>query len=150
MFITYNHASFHLLWKEKLLKYYVHHCLQNFLLLSMSLLTASIVKKSNFLAEIYLIFLKKCPGPNLKVFRCQIWSHWKDWKSSCQVRQNLALSRKLVALILGWNCVKGLIVTKFVKENQVWRSLERVISKKLFPETTMDKIFEKNSSFHVK
>ena len=150
MFTTYNHASFHLLWKEKLLKYYVHHCLQNFLLLSMSLLTASIVEKSNFLAEIYLIFLKNVLDQTWKSSDAKFWSHWKDWKSSCQVRQNLALSRKLVALILGWNCVKGLIVTKFVKENQVWRSLERVISKKLFPETTMDKIFEKSSSFHVK
>ena len=38
----------------------------------MSLLTASIVKNNVFLAGIYIIFLKKCPGPMLKVFGYQI------------------------------------------------------------------------------
>ena len=38
----------------------------------MSLLTALIVKNRAFLAGIYFIFLKKRPGPNLKVFRYQI------------------------------------------------------------------------------
>ena len=37
----------------------------------MSLLTASIVKNNVFLAGIYIIFLKKCPGSNLKVFGYQ-------------------------------------------------------------------------------
>ena len=48
------------------LKYYEHDCLQNFLLLYMSLLTALIVKNSHILARIYFIFLKKRPRPNLK------------------------------------------------------------------------------------
>ena len=51
MFITNNHASIHLsLEKKKMLnyqkvsKYYEHDCLQNFLLLFTTLLTALIVK----------------------------------------------------------------------------------------------------------
>ena len=39
----------------------------------MSLLTASIIKNSDFLAGIFFIFLKKKrPGPSVKVFRYQI------------------------------------------------------------------------------
>ena len=64
IFITNNHASFHLWWKENLVKYqkvseyYVRDCLQNFLLLFMFLLKAKIVKSSHILAGIYFIFLK--------------------------------------------------------------------------------------------
>ena len=46
--------------------------------------------------------------------------------------------------------MKGLRVTKIVKEVKfegVWGELE---SKKMFPETITHKIFETNSSFHVK
>ena len=72
LFITNDHASFHFWWKENLLnhqklsKYYEHDCL-------ISLLTALIVKNSHILAEIYLIFLVKCPRLNLKSFQYQIW-----------------------------------------------------------------------------
>ena len=38
----------------------------------MSLVAIPIVKNSNYLAGIYFIFLKKRPGPNLKIFRYQI------------------------------------------------------------------------------
>ena len=78
MFITNNQSSFNLWSNEKLVKYkkfskyYVHHCLQNFPLLSMSSLTVSFVKNSDFLAGMYFVFLKKRPGPNVKVFRYQI------------------------------------------------------------------------------
>ena len=55
---------------SKGLKYYEHNCLQNFLLLLISLLTALIVKYSHILTGIYFIFLKK--RPNLKVTQYQI------------------------------------------------------------------------------
>ena len=77
-FITNNHASFHLVWKENFLnhqkvsKYYEHDCLQNFILLSMSLLTALIVKNSHVSTEIYFIFPEKLPRPNLKGFQYEI------------------------------------------------------------------------------
>ena len=64
LFITNNHASLHLCWKEnfvkyqKVSKYCAHDCLQNFLLLFMFLLIASIIKNSHFLAGIYFLFLK--------------------------------------------------------------------------------------------
>ena len=63
-FITNNHASFHLWWKEKLLNhqkvsnYHEHDCLQNFLLLFMSLLTALIFENSHISDGIYFVFLK--------------------------------------------------------------------------------------------
>ena len=64
MFITNNHASFHLWWNENLVKYqkvskyYVYDCLQNFLSLFVFLLTAPIVKDSHILAGIHFIFFK--------------------------------------------------------------------------------------------
>ena len=67
----------------------------------MYVVTAPIVKNSNFSAEMNFNFLKKRPGPNWKVFLYQIWTQWRDRKSSYQVRQNLALFYKLVALTLG-------------------------------------------------
>ena len=63
MFITNNHDSSHLWLKEHLLiylnvsKYYEHGSMQTFLSLFISLLTALIVKNSNILAGIYVIFL---------------------------------------------------------------------------------------------
>ena len=74
MFITNNRVSLHLWCKENLLKHQnvskSHDCMQNFLLLSMSLLTAPIVENAYTLTETYFIFLKKRPRPNLK-FRPQ-------------------------------------------------------------------------------
>ena len=81
--VTNNHTSFHLWWKENLVKqskfskYYGHGCLQNFLLLFMPLLTAPIVKNSHILTEVYFIFLKKRPGANLKAFSYRIWTSVK-------------------------------------------------------------------------
>ena len=64
-FITNNHASFYLRWKEnffnhqKVSKYYELDRLQIFILFFMFLLTALIVKNTDILAGIYFIFLKE-------------------------------------------------------------------------------------------
>ena len=52
-------------------------CLQNFLSLFMSLLTALIVKKSHILVLVYIIFLEKHRILNLKGFQYQIWTSVK-------------------------------------------------------------------------
>ena len=63
-FINNNHTSSHLWWKETLVKYqkvwkyFVHNCLQNFLLLFILSLTAPVVKNSHIFAGIYFIFKK--------------------------------------------------------------------------------------------
>ena len=46
--------------------------------------------------------------------------------------------------------MKGLRVTKIVKETKFEGVWGRVKSKKMFPETVIHKISEINSSFHVK
>ena len=131
MYITNNHASFHLWWKkslvkyQKVLKYYVHDCLQNFLLLLMFLLTAPMLKTVIFWLEFTLFFwktswskLKSLLIPNLDLSE-KIGSH--------QVRQDLALFNNLLALILNWNCVKSLVVTKIVQKimfERDWDELE--------------------------
>ena len=122
MLITNNHASFHLYWKQNLLiyqivwNYYEHSCLQNFLLLFMSLLTVLIVKSSHILAGICFIFLKNVADQTWNTFNIKFGPQLKDRERCYWVRQILALFCILVALILGWNCVKGLRYTKIVKK----------------------------------
>ena len=57
---------------QKVSKNYEHDCLQNFILLFMSLLVTLFVENSNIFAGIYFIFLKKLPRPNLKGFQYHI------------------------------------------------------------------------------
>ena len=64
----------------------------------------------------YFIFLKNRPKTNLKSFNTKFRPQWKSRKSGNQVRQILAHFCNLIALILGWNCTKGIRVTKIVKE----------------------------------
>ena len=122
MFITSNHASFHLWWKQNLVKYqkvskyYVCDRLQNFVLLSMFLLTALIVKNSLILAGFYFIFLKPSWTKLESLWIPNLDLSEKIGKVVIEVRQNLALFRNLVSLILSWNCVKRLIVTKLVQK----------------------------------
>ena len=46
--------------------------------------------------------------------------------------------------------MKNLIVTKIVQKIRFEGDLGELDKKKLFPETIMEKIYETNSSFHVK
>ena len=62
--------------------------------------TAPVVKNSHILGGIYFIFWKKHPGPSLKVFQYRVWTSVKRWESSYQVRQNLELFCKSVAVSL--------------------------------------------------
>ena len=116
----------------------------------MSLLTALIVKNVHILAGIYFAFLKNVLDQTWKVFNTKLGPQWKDWESSHQVKQILALFCKLVIWILGSNCVKGLRNTEIVKVIEFGRVSGKLIAKELFPETIVLKIFEINSSFHVK
>ena len=86
--VTNNHASFHLWWKESLVKhlkvskYYDHDCLQNFILLFMSLSTVQIVTNIHVFVVVYFIFLKKHLRLNLKGLQYLIGPQWKDLKNS--------------------------------------------------------------------
>ena len=107
----------------------------------MYLLPAPFVKKSHILAELYFIFQKKCPRLDLKGFEDQIWTLKNDQKNSYQVRQLLGIFCRLVARR----------VTKIVKKIKFEGNWDEFrVAEKLFPKTIIDKIFETNSSFHVK
>ena len=86
MYITMfsnKHPSFHLWGEQNMVKYqkvsklYDHDCLQNFILLFMSLMlkTAFIVKNSHIFAGIYFIFLKNVLYQTLKSFSGKFGSH---------------------------------------------------------------------------
>ena len=116
----------------------------------MSLLPALIVKNSDIFGWNLLIFLKTIVDQTWKAFNTEFGPQSKDQESSYWVRQFLALFCIVVALTLGWNCVKGLRVTKIVKQIKFKGVRGQVRSKKLFAETTIHKILETNSSFYVK
>ena len=87
VFITNNHVSFHLRWKElllkyqKLSKYYDHVCLQNFLFLFLNLVTAPIVKSSHILANFFLPFWKNFLDQTQKSFITKCRPQWNEGKS---------------------------------------------------------------------
>ena len=109
MFINNNHASFCSLLKEKFVrhqkasKYYDQNfeCLQNFLLLFISLLSVWIVRNSHISAGIYFIFLKTTLDLTWRTLEIKFAAQWIDQESSYQVRQILGPLCKVVSLILG-------------------------------------------------
>ena len=123
MFTNKNHTLFYLWWKEslvinkKIFNYHDHGCLQNVLLLFISLLTAPIVKNSHILAETYFNFAKKkknVPDVTRKSFKSKFRLHWKGHKSNYQVRPTLAPFCRLVSLTLHY--ASNLKVNKIVKQ----------------------------------
>ena len=99
----------------------------SFLLVTMYLLTARFVKSSHIQARILFFFLKNHLKQTLNSFNIKFQPHSKYQKSSCEVRQNLALFCNSIAQILGWNCVKDPRVITRVKEIKfegVWGELE--------------------------
>ena len=105
-FITNNHASFPLWWKESLLKhqkvskYYKFDCLQVFLLFFMFSFTALIVKSSHIFAGICFINENRVQDHTWKDFNTKFGLQWKYRESSYQRRQILALFWKYVTPIL--------------------------------------------------
>ena len=77
---------------------------------------AQIVINSHMLAAIYLIFLENVLEQTRRPLKTEFGPQQKYRKKSYQLRQNLALFCNLVALILGWYCVNGLMVAKFIGE----------------------------------
>ena len=141
MFTTNNRALFHLWWKkilvkyQNLSKYYENGCLQNFLFLFMSLLIAPIIKKQLYLGWNLLYLFKKCPKTNLKVFQPQflISVKWSGKHFSTKGRFSTFL--QLSCLNFELKLCEKIWSSKSCKRNQVWKSVARVRSKKLFPET---------------
>ena len=114
------------------------------------LLTALIVKNSHILIGIYFIFLKKRPRPNLKGFQYQTWTSVKRSESSYQVNQNFTTFLQITGSNFNLKLCQRPKSYENVPKNHIWRGLWRARIKKLFPETIIYKIFETNSSFHVK
>ena len=86
---------------QKVSKLYDHDCLQNFLLLFMSFLTAFIGKNSHISAGIYFIFLKNVLYQTLKSFSTKFGPQSKARKRSYHVRQILPPFCTLVAQVYG-------------------------------------------------
>ena len=97
-------------------KYYENDCVQNFNFYFKSLLTAQFVRNSGILGRIYFIFLKNVLKETGNTFNTKFRLQWKDWKSSFQVREILALSWNSISLTTRQNSVRSLGATKMVKE----------------------------------
>ena len=115
----------------------------------MSLSTAKFVKKSRIMARPYFIFVKNILNQPWKAFNTKFQPQSEDQNSSYQVRQSFALFFNLIALTLVQNSVKSPTVTKIVKKIK-FEGVWEVRNKNRVPETISYKIFETESSFHVK
>ena len=122
------------------------------------------LKRIIFWLGFTLSFAKYIVDQTWKPFNSELGPQWKDQKKSFDsffwsfhwgpnfstfLAQNWGVFCYLLALDLGWICVKGLIVTKIVEKNKFKRAWNQLEAKKLFLATSMDKILETSSSFHV-
>ena len=103
-----------------------------------------------FWLEFTLSFYEIVQDETGKVVNTKFGSQWKNSESIYQARQILAYFCKLGALMLRENYLKGLRVTKIVKQLKFQGSLRWVKNKKLFAEIIILKIFGTNCNFHVK
>ena len=86
----------------------------------MPLLTALIVKISFILTGIYFTFLKNIGYYTINI---KFAAHQKIGEVFIKQDKFSHFFHVLVALILGWNCVKDLRVTKNCQTFQIWRTL---------------------------
>ena len=64
-----------------------------------------------------LLFIsKKLPRPNLKVFGYRIWTSVKRSVKQLSSKTKFSTFCNLVVLILNWNCMKSLMVTKISRK----------------------------------
>ena len=124
MFITNNHPTFYLWWKENFL------CLYEPLQL--------LKKTAIFWLEFTLSFQKNIKDQAWKSLDTKLGPYWKDWKRSYQVRQILSSFLQL-SYSNFWSRLQSY---QYYQRSQVWRGLGQVRSKKLLPKTTMDRTFE--------
>ena len=133
MFIRNNGSSFHMCWKENLVKlqkvskYYETDSLHIFLLIFMFLLTTNFVKNSHISARIVFIFLIGVLNRTWNAFNTKFLCRGKDCKSTYEVRAAFTFFVNLIALNLVWNIVKKLGFIKIVegiKFEGVWDELE--------------------------
>ena len=75
-----------------------------------------LLKTVILLAEIYFIFLENVIHQTSKAFNTKFGPQWKDRKTTSQRKQTFAPFCKLVALILDYNCIKVVRVTKIDKQ----------------------------------
>ena len=129
---------------QKILKFNAHYCLQNFILLSMSLLTALIVKNTYILPGLCSILLENVLDQTRKAFNTKFGSQWKDRERSYQLKWFAALFYVLVARHECQNCVKVLRVKKIVKqikfEGVLGLMKEETVSKENHSQNIWDKL----------
>ena len=97
--------------------------LLNFLSLFMYLLTAKLAEKSLASARIFFIFLKNVQKQTWGIlFNIKFSPQSIDWKSSYLLKQVLALFWNLINLLFAHNSVKGVRVTKILKDIMLERA----------------------------
>ena len=114
------------------------------------LLTDRTVKLSHILTVILLCLSNECPGPIKKVFRYRTWTSVKKSVKQLSSRTKFSTFSQFSCSNFILKLREKLIVAKFVQKKQISKGLARARSKKLFSKIIMEKIYEKNSCFHVK
>ena len=139
MFITNKLPSFHLWWKENLVKhrktskYYETDYLENILLPFIFLLTTNFVKTSHIQTKKFLIFLKNILNQTWNAFNTKFLCQWKDRKSIYQVKEAFALFCCLISMNFRLNMFQ---IPKTYQNSQKIINFEGVLdelhSKKVF------------------
>ena len=140
-------ASFHLWWNENLVEYwkvstcYENDCLQNFLLLFMSLLTTPTVQNSYTYSRFYFIFQNNVLKKTWKSFNTTFLPQWKYKKGSYHILQRNCSNFSLKLL----KCLRVTKIVKEIKFEGVWDELEgKSVSRHNHSQSIWD------TSFHVK
>ena len=98
----------------------------------MFLLAPKEVKHFNIYARTFFTFLKNVQKQTRNFFATKFKPNRINCKSSYKIRHILEFSSYLIALLLGQNSVKGIRVTKSVKEIEFERVCSKLESKKSF------------------
>ena len=151
-----NLPSFHLWWRENLVKYrkvliyYQTDYLQNIVLLFLFLLVTNFVKNSHISDKIFYIFQRTVLNPTWNTFNTKFRRQWKGRKKSYLVTEAFALFFQHNCSNFSLKQSQKIQSYTNSKRESRWTGPRWGRIKNTFPERSSYKISETNSSFLVK
>ena len=126
MFRSNNCTLFHFWWKKNLVKhqkvskYYEIDCLQDSVFLFMFLLTVKFVNNSHIYESIFLFLVTNVLKQTWNSFNTKFQPHWKDRKSTYQVRQIFGPFLLLICSDFRLKQLESLQSYQKTQRNEVW------------------------------
>ena len=145
MYLSNIQPSFHLWWKENLVKhgkvsrYYETDCLGNFALLFKFLFLTRFFRNSHIWTRIFFVFLKNVLQQTWNSFNSKFEHQQKDRKRSYQVRQILGFLFNYL-LYFSVKTVRKTVDLQKISKSSVWKSLGWVRIKNSFQRYYLTKL----------